>query len=394
MNTLAKPAMRPARPEFSSGPCAKRPGWNPQNLQNAVLGRSHRSKPGKARIKEAIDRTRAVLQVPDDFLIGVVPGSDTGAVEMAMWSMLGPKPIQLLAFESFGKDWVTDVVKQLKLPAEVLDAPYGQLPDLAKVRPDADLVFTWNGTTSGVRVPNADFISADREGIVICDATSAAFAQDLDWSKLDVVTFSWQKALGGEAAHGVLILSPRAVARLESYTPAWPMPKLFRMTKANKDGGNKVSLDIFEGATINTPSMLCVEDAIDALKWAEQIGGLAEMRRRADANLAVLAEFVAKTPWVEFLAADPAIRSNTSVCLKVVDPRVTGLSDDAQADFAKKLASALEKEGVALDVGGYRDAPPGLRIWCGATVETSDLEALTPWLDWAFASVVADLQVA
>ena len=389
MTTFAKPAMRPARPEFSSGPCAKRPGWNPQNLQNAVLGRSHRSKPGKARIKEAIDRTRAVLQVPDDFLIGVVPGSDTGAVEMAMWSMLGPKPIQLLAFESFGKDWVTDVVKQLKLPAEVLDAPYGQLPDLAKVRPDADLVFTWNGTTSGVRVPNADFISADREGIVICDATSAAFAQDLDWSKLDAVTFSWQKALGGEAAHGVLILSPRAVARLESYTPAWPMPKLFRMTKACK-----VSLDIFEGATINTPSMLCVEDAVDALKWAEQIGGLAEMRRRADANLAVLAEFVAKTPWVEFLAADAANRSNTSVCLKVVDPRVTGLSDDAQADFAKKLASALEKEGVALDVGGYRDAPPGLRIWCGATVETSDLEALTPWLDWAFASVAADLQAA
>ncbi|HQP20301.1 MAG TPA: phosphoserine transaminase, partial [Phenylobacterium sp.] len=330
MTTLPTPAMRPARPEFSSGPCAKRPGWNPQALQNAVLGRSHRSKPGKARIQDAINRTRAVLEVPDDFLIGIVPGSDTGAVEMALWSMLGPKPIQLLAFESFGKDWVTDVVKQLKLPAEVLDAPYGQLPDVSKVRADADLVFTWNGTTSGVRVPNADFISADREGIVICDATSAAFAQSLDWTKLDVVTFSWQKALGGEAAHGVLILSPRAVARLESYTPAWPMPKLFRMTKANKDGGNKVSLDIFEGATINTPSMLCVEDAIDALKWAEGIGGLAEMRRRADANLAVLAEWVEKTAWVEFLAADPAIRSNTSVCLKVVDPRVTGLSDDAQ----------------------------------------------------------------
>jgi phosphoserine aminotransferase len=394
MTTLPTPAMRPARPEFSSGPCAKRPGWNPQALQNAVLGRSHRSKPGKARIQDAINRTRAVLEVPDDFLIGIVPGSDTGAVEMALWSMLGPKPIQLLAFESFGKDWVTDVVKQLKLPAEVLDAPYGQLPDVSKVRADADLVFTWNGTTSGVRVPNADFISADREGIVICDATSAAFAQALDWTKLDVVTFSWQKALGGEAAHGVLILSPRAVARLESYTPAWPMPKLFRMTKANKDGGNKVSLDIFEGATINTPSMLCVEDAVDALKWAEAIGGLAEMRRRADANLAVLAEWVEKTAWVEFLAADPAIRSNTSVCLKVVDPRVTGLSDDAQADFAKKLASALEKEGVALDVGGYRDAPPGLRIWCGATVETSDLEALTPWLDWAFAKTAADLQAA
>ena len=395
MNTLAKPAMRPARPEFSSGPCAKRPGWTPENLRNAVLGRSHRSKLGKARIVEAITRTREVLQVPDDFLIGIVPGSDTGAVEMAMWSMLGPKPVQLLAFESFGKDWVTDVVKQLKLPAEVLDAAYGQLPDLSKVRPDADLVFTWNGTTSGVRVPNADFISADREGIVICDATSAAFAQDLDWTKLDAVTFSWQKALGGEAAHGVLVLSPRAVARLESYTPAWPMPKLFRMTKPSKEGGGgKVALDIFEGATINTPSMLCVEDAVDALKWAEQIGGLTEMQRRADANLGALAEWVDKTPWVAFLAADPANRSNTSVCLSVVDPRVTAFSDDAQADFAKKLAASLEKEGVALDIGGYRDAPPGLRIWCGATVETSDVEALTPWLDWAFASTLEALQAA
>ena len=389
MTTLAKPAMRPARPEFSSGPCAKRPGWNPQNLQNAVLGRSHRSKPGKARLQEAIDRTRQVLEVPDDFLIGIVPGSDTGAVEMALWSMLGPKPVQLLAFESFGKDWVTDVVKQLKLPAEVLDAPYGELPDLSKVRPDADLVFTWNGTTSGVRVPNADFISADREGITICDATSAAFAQDLDWAKLDVVTFSWQKALGGEGAHGVLILSPRAVARLESYTPAWPMPKLFRMTKAGK-----LAKDIFEGATINTPSMLCVEDAIDALKWGASIGGLVEMQRRADANLAALAAWVDKTDWVDFLAADPASRSNTSVCLKVVDARVTALSDDAQADFAKKLAAILEKEGAALDIGGYRDAPAGLRIWCGATVETSDLEALTPWLDWAFASTLEQLQAA
>jgi phosphoserine aminotransferase len=389
MNTLPKPAMRPARPEFSSGPCAKRPGWDPQNLQNAVLGRSHRSKLGKARLQEAIDRTRQVLEVPDDFLIGIVPGSDTGAVEMAMWSMLGPKPVQLLAFESFGKDWVTDVTKQLKIPAEVLDAPYGQLPDLTKVRKDADLVFTWNGTTSGVRVPNADFIAADREGVVICDATSAAFAQELDWSKLDVVTFSWQKALGGEAAHGVLILSPRAVERLESHTPAWPMPKLFRMTK-----GGKLSKDIFEGATINTPSMLAVEDAVDALKWAAQIGGLAEMKRRADANLAVLDAWVAKTPWVEFLAEAPQIRSNTSVCLKVVDARVTALADDAQADFAKKLAAVLEKEGAALDIGGYRDAPAGLRIWCGATVETSDLEALTPWLDWAFATTLEQLQAA
>jgi phosphoserine aminotransferase len=384
-----KPAMRPARPEFSSGPCAKRPGWTPENLTNAVLGRSHRSKLGKARLKDAIDRTRQVLAVPDDFLIGIVPGSDTGAVEMAMWSMLGARPVQLLAFESFGKDWVTDVTKQLKIEAEVLSAPYGELPDLTKVRKDADLVFTWNGTTSGVRVPNGDFIADDREGVTICDATSAAFAQDLPWAKLDVVTFSWQKALGGEAAHGVLILSPRAVARLESYAPAWPMPKLFRMTK-----GGKVNLEIFEGATINTPSMLCVEDAIDALKWGERIGGLPEMQRRADANLDALARWVDKTAWVEFLAADPAIRSNTSVCLKVVDPRVTALDEAAQADFAKKLASVLEKEGVALDIGGYRDAPPGLRIWCGATVETSDLEALTPWLDWAFESLAADLQAA
>jgi phosphoserine aminotransferase len=381
--------MRPARPEFSSGPCAKRPGWAPENLQNAVLGRSHRSKLGKARLKEAIDRTREVLEVPDDFLIGIVPGSDTGAVEMAMWSMLGPRPVQLLAFESFGKDWVTDVTKQLKLDAEVLDAPYGQLPDLAKVRKDADLVFTWNGTTSGVRAPNGDFIAADRDGIVICDATSAAFAQDLPWDKLDVVTFSWQKALGGEAAHGVLILSPRAVERLESYTPAWPMPKLFRMTK-----GGKVTLDLFEGATINTPSMLAVEDAVDALKWAASIGGLAEMKRRADSNLAVLESWAQKTAWVAFLAEDPAIRSNTSVCLKVIDPRIAGLSDDAQAEFAKKLAALLEKEGVALDVGGYRDAPPGLRIWCGATVDASDLDALTPWLDWAFATVSAELTAA
>ena len=387
MTTIPRPAVRPARPEFSSGPCAKRPGWTPENLKSAVLGRSHRSKIGKARLQEAIDRTRSVLQVPDDFLIGIVPGSDTGAVEMAMWSMLGPRPVQLLAFESFGKDWVTDVTKQLKIPAEVLDAPYGQLPDLSKVRKDADLVFTWNGTTSGVRVPNADFIAADREGIVICDATSAAFAQDLDWTKIDAVTFSWQKALGGEAAHGVLILSPRAVARLESHTPAWPMPKLFRMTK-----GGKVNLEIFEGATINTPSMLAVEDAIDALKWAEAIGGLTEMRRRADANLAILAEWVAQTTWVDFLAEDASIRSNTSVCLKVVDPRVAGLPADAQAEIAKKLAAMLEKEGVALDIGGYRDAPPGLRIWCGATVETSDVDALTPWLDWAFATLVAELQ--
>ncbi|MDO9473322.1 MAG: phosphoserine transaminase [Caulobacter sp.] len=388
--TPQKPALRPARPEFSSGPCAKRPGWTPQSLNDAVLGRSHRGKPGKAKLKLAIDRTREVLGVPADFLIGIVPGSDTGAVEMAMWSMLGPRPVQLLAFESFGKDWVTDVTKQLKLPdVEVLDAPYGQLPDTSKVRPDADLVFTWNGTTSGVRVPNANFISADREGIVICDATSAAFAQDLDWAKLDAVTFSWQKALGGEAAHGVLILSPRAVARLESYSPAWPMPKLFRMV----DNG-KFNAAIFEGATINTPSLLCVEDALDALAWADTVGGAAGMKARSEANLKALEAWVAVTPWVEFLAQDKAIRSNTSVCLKVVDPAITALSEDAQADFAKKLASLLEKEKAAYDIGGYAKAPPGLRIWCGATVDTADVEALTPWLDWAFATVSAELAAA
>jgi phosphoserine aminotransferase len=389
VTTPAKPAMRPARPEFSSGPCAKRPGWNPDILQNAVLGRSHRSKLGKARLKEAIDRTRDVLQVPDDYLIGIVPGSDTGAMEMALWSLLGPRPVQLLAFESFGKDWVTDVTKQLKVEAEVLEAPYGELPDLARIRKDADLVFTWNGTTSGVRVPDAAFIAADREGLTICDATSAAFAQALDWAKLDVATFSWQKALGGEAAHGMLILGPRAVERLESRAPAWPMPKLFRLTKAGK-----LNREIFEGSTINTPSMLCVEDYLDALRWAASIGGLAELRRRADQNLGVLEAWAQKTAWVAFLAEDPSIRSNTSVCLKVIDPRVAGLSADAQADFAKKLAACLEKEEVAYDVGGYRDAPPGLRIWCGATVDSSDVEALTPWLDWAFETTVAQLAAA
>ncbi|HEY2049631.1 MAG TPA: phosphoserine transaminase [Caulobacteraceae bacterium] len=389
MTTPARPAMRPACANFSSGPCAKRPGWTPENLRSAVLGRSHRSKVGKARLQAAIDQTREVLGVPADYLVGIVPGSDTGAVEMALWSLLGPRPVQLLAFESFGKDWVTDVVNQLKLPAEVLDAPYGELPDLSRVRPDADLVFTWNGTTSGVRAPNADFIAADREGLTICDATSAAFAQDLDWPKLDVVTFSWQKALGGEGAHGVLILSPRAVARAESHKPAWPLPKLFRMTK-----GGKLNREIFEGATINTPSMLCVEDYLDALKWAQSIGGLPELKRRADANLTVLDEWVARTTWVDFLARDPATRSNTSVCLKVVDPRVAALPPEGQADFAKRLASLLEKEGAALDIGGYRDAPPGLRIWCGATVETDDLVALTPWLDWAFASLAAEFTPA
>jgi phosphoserine aminotransferase len=389
MTTPVKPAMRPARPYFSSGPCAKRPGWNPENLRAAVLGRSHRSKLGKARLAEAIERTRAVLEVPADFLIGIVPGSDTGAMEMAMWSLLGPRPVQVLAFESFGKDWVTDVVKELRIEAEILSAPYGDLPDLQRVRPEADLVFTWNGTTSGVRVPDADFIRADRRGVTICDATSACFAQALDWAKLDVVTFSWQKALGGEAAHGVLILSPRAVARLESHVPSWPMPKLFRLTKSGKLNG-----EIFEGSTINTPSMLCVEDYLDALRWASAIGGLTELRRRADRNLAVLESWVERTPWIAFLAADRATRSNTSVCFEIVDPAVAALPEPARAEFAKRLASLLEKEGVALDIGGYRDAPPGLRIWCGATVDAEDLEALVPWLEWAFASLAAELTPA
>ena len=383
----ARPAMRPARPDFSSGPCAKRPGWSPDVLKGAVLGRSHRSKVGKARLKLAIDRTREVLEAPSTHLIGIVPASDTGAVEMAMWSMLGARPVQLLAYESFGKDWATDAVKQLKLKdCEVLDAPYGSLPDLGRIDPAADLVFPWNGTTSGVRVPaGAGFIADDRAGLTICDATSACFAQALPWEKLDVVTFSWQKALGGEAAHGVLILGPRAVERLESYVPPWPLPKLFRMTKAGK-----LNAEIFEGATINTPSMLCVEDYLDALRWAGEAGGLPELIRRADANLAVLERWVAKAAWVDFLAAEPATRSNTSVCLRVVSPEVTRLDAAAQADFAKRMASKLEKEGAAFDVGGYRDAPPGLRIWCGATVETSDVEALTPWLDWAYAATLAE----
>jgi phosphoserine aminotransferase len=385
--TPAMPAMRPARPEFSSGPCAKRPGWNLANLQGAVVGRSHRSKIGKARLKAAIDQTREMLGVPDDYLVGIVPASDTGAVEMALWSLLGPRPVQVLAWESFGKDWVTDIVSQLKIrDAETLTAPYGRLPDLSKVRADADVIFTWNGTTSGVRVPNADFIAADRQGLSICDATSAVFAQTVDWAKLDVVTFSWQKVLGGEAAHGMLVLSPRAVERLETYTPPWPMPKLFRMTSKGK-----VNRDIFEGATINTPSMLAVEDYLDALKWAASIGGLPVLLAKADANFDVLDRWVGRTAWIDFLAEAPATRSNTSVCLKIVDPRVTALPEDGQADFAKRLAALLEKERVALDAGAYRDAPPGIRIWCGATVEASDLEALTPWLDWAFATVAAEL---
>ena len=391
MNTTPKPATRPAQPYFSSGPCAKRPGWSLDNLKNAKLGRSHRAGDVKSSLKLAIDRTREVLEVPDDFLIGIVPASDTGAVEMCLWSMLGARPVQVAAWESFSKDWVTDIVQQLKLAdAEAITAPFGQLPDLSKVRPDADLVFAWNGTTSGVRVPNADFISKDREGIVICDATSAAFAQALEWDKLDVVTYSWQKVMGGEAAHGMLILSPRAVARLESYTPAWGLPKLFRMTK----GEGKLDKSIFEGNTINTPSMLCVEDYLDTLAWGQSIGGLRALQGRCNANAAVLQAWVEKTPWIDYLAVDPATRSNTGVCLKFTDPMVAALPAEAQKDFASKLVKKLEKEGVALDFGAYRDAPAGLRIWCGATVEASDLEALTPWIDWAFAQTVAELQEA
>ena len=379
--TIAMPAVRPSVPHFSSGPCAKRPGWSPQSLTGAFLGRSHRSKPGKAKLKRAIELTREVLEVPADYKIGIVPASDTGAVEMALWSLLGPRPVTLLAWESFGEGWVTDVVKELKLKdVTTLKAGYGALPDLSKVDPASDVVFTWNGTTSGVRVPNADWIAADRAGLTICDATSAAFAQPLEWSKLDVVTFSWQKALGGEAAHGMLILSPRAVARLESYTPPWPLPKIFRMTK-----GGKLIDGIFQGETINTPSMLCVEDYLDALEWAKSAGGLSALRARADGNARVISEWVSRAKWIDFLAGDPSIRSNTSVCLKVVDPAITRLAPDAQAAFVKSIAAALDKEGVAFDIDAYRDAPPGLRIWCGSTVERADVEALTLWLDWAYA---------
>lgn len=390
MTTIAKPAVRPANPNFSSGPCAKRPGWSLNALVDAALGRSHRAKIGKTKLKEAIDLTREVLQVPADYRIGIVPASDTGAVEMALWSMLGARGVDMVAWESFGSGWVTDVTKQLKLEdVRTFEAPYGEIVDFSQVDFDRDVVFTWNGTTSGARVPNGDFIPADRKGLTFCDATSAAFAQRLDFPKLDVVTFSWQKVLGGEGAHGILILSPRAVERLESYKPAWPLPKIFRMTK-----GGKLIEGIFVGETINTPSMLCVEDYLDALKWAKSLGGLDALVARADANFAVLDGFVAKTPWIANLAVKPETRSNTSVCLTIVDRQVTALSADEQAAFAKGIVTALDKEGVAYDIGAYRDAPSGLRIWAGATVETSDLEALTHWLDWAFATQKAALKAA
>jgi phosphoserine aminotransferase len=383
--TDGMPSARPAAPYFSSGPCAKRPGWNLQVLSDAALGRSHRAKLGKAKLKSAIELTREILEVPADYRIGIVPASDTGAVEMAMWSLLGARPVTMLAWESFGEGWVSDVQKELKLKdVTLLEAGYGELPDLNAVDWSNDVVFTWNGTTSGVRVPNGDWIAQDRQGLAICDATSAAFAQPLDWMKLDVATFSWQKVLGGEAGHGMLVLSPRAVARLESYKPAWPLPKIFRLTK-----GGKINEGIFEGETINTPSMLCVEDYLDALQWAKSIGGLKALMARADANADAVAAWVARTPWVDFLSNDPAIRSNTSVCLKIVDPAVASLPTDARSSFAKALCAAVEKEGAGYDIAHYRDAPPGLRIWCGASVETRDVEILTQWLDWAFAKTKA-----
>ena len=385
-----KPTARPLNPCFSSGPCAKRPGWTPQALESAALGRSHRAKIGKAKLKLAIDLTREVLGIPKNYRIGITPGSDTGAFEMALWSLLGARGVEVLAWESFGEGWVTDVVKQLKLEGvRTLKAPYGALPDLGQVDFANDVVFTWNGTTSGVRVPNGDWISRNRTGLTICDATSAAFAQPLDWAKLDVATFSWQKALGGEAAHGMIVLGPRAVERLEVYRPTWPLPKLFRMTS-----GGKLIEGIFEGETINTPSMLCVEDYIDALHWAKGLGGVEALYARADANAKAIADWVAATPWVDFLAKAPETRSNTSVCLRVVDPQVAALSADAQASLARSLAGFLEKEKIAFDIGAYRDAPPGLRIWCGATVETSDVVALTQWLDYAFALEKAKLAKA
>jgi len=387
---LTAPAVKPANPNFSSGPCAKRPGWTVEALANALVGRSHRSKPGKARIQQAIDLTRQLLEVPADYRIGIVPASDTGAVEMAMWSMLGARGVDMLAWESFGEGWVTDVAKQLKLDdVRIIKAPYGELPDLSQVDTDRDVVFTWNGTTSGVRVPDADWIKADRQGLTICDATSAAFAQKLDFAKLDVVTFSWQKALGGEAAHGVLILSPRAVERLESFKPDRPLPKIFRLTKAGK-----LLEEVFEAATINTPSMICIEDAIDAMQWGLDLGGLSGMQARADANFKVLSDWVAKTDWVDFLAKDAANRSNTSVCLSIVDPAIAALDDAAQASFAKAMVSRLDKAAVAYDIGAYKDAPSGLRIWAGCTIETADLAALVPWLDFAFAEEKAALDKA
>ena len=390
MAHFEKPAVRPANPRFSTGPTAKRPGWSPEILKTALVGRGHRSKPAKARLKRAIDETRRLLEIPADYRIAIVPASDTGAMEMALWSLLGARGVDVLAWESFGLGWANDVAKQLKLAdMRVLKAPYGELPDLADVDFSRDVVFTWNGTTSGVRVPDGSWIKASRAGLTICDATSAAFAQPLPFDKLDVVTFSWQKVLGGEAQHGMLVLSPRAVARLETYQPAWPLPKIFRMTS-----GGKLTEGLFAGECINTPSMLCVEDYLDALAWADSIGGLKALFARADANTALLSAWVEKTAWVDFLARDPKTRSNTSVCLVVVDSTVRALDPSAQAAFAKSITDLLEAEAVAFDIAPHRDAPPGLRIWCGATVEPANLDALLPWLDWAFAEAKSGLRKA
>ncbi len=387
---MTKPEQKPANPNFSSGPCAKRPGWSLEALKDAAVGRSHRSKLGKAKLKEAIDKSRDVLGVPDDYLLGIVPGSDTGAYEMAMWTMLGARGVDALAWESFGSGWVTDVLKQLKIDdVRTFEAPYGEIVDLDKVDTDRDVLFTWNGTTSGVKVPHADWIKEDREGLTVCDATSAVFAMDMPWDKLDIVTYSWQKVMGGEAAHGVLILSPRAVHRLESYTPEWPLPKVFRLTK-----NGELIQGIFEGATINTPSMLCVEDALDGLNWAQSIGGLEALKQRSNDNLKALEEWVETTDWIDFLAEDKAIRSNTSICFKIVDSWYSALPEAEQASKAKELVALLDKEGVAYDIGAYRDAPAGLRIWGGATVETDDIKILTEWLDWAFGEIKAQAKVA
>ncbi|CCQ73287.1 phosphoserine transaminase [Magnetospira sp. QH-2] len=386
MNTVAKPDLRPDNPNFSSGPCSKRPGWTIEALSGALVGRSHRAKPAKARIKQVIDQSKAILGVPDDYVLGIVPASDTGAVEMALWSMLGERGVDMLVWESFGKGWATDVTKQLKLDdVRVMEAGYGELPDLGAVDFARDVVFTWNGTTSGVKVPNGDWIPSDREGLTFCDATSAAFAMDLPWDKLDVTTYSWQKVLGGEAQHGILVLSPRAVARLESYSPDRPLPKIFRMTK-----GDKLIGGIFQGATINTVSMIAIEDAVDGLTWAESVGGLKGMIGRSTANLKVIEDFVTASGNFGFLAKDAATRSNTSVCLNITAPWFTALSDDDQAAAAKKLVGLLDEEGAAYDIGAYRDAPAGLRIWAGGTIEAADLEALCPWLEWGLAEIQKD----
>lgn len=383
MTSPPRPDIRPANPLFSSGPCAKRPGWSLEGLRGALLGRSHRAPEGKARIKSVIEKSREILGIPADYRVGILPGSNTGAFEAAMWSLLGARGVDVLAWESFGRTWTSDIIQQLGLTdVNVYDATYGALPDLTRVSFERDVVFTWNGTTSGVRIPSAEWITDNREGLTICDATSAAFAQDLDWTKLDATTWSWQKVLGGEAAHGMIALSPRAVERLESYVPPWPMPKVFRLTK-----GGALNDDIFDGLTINTPSMLCVEDHLDGLVWAQSIGGLPTLMARADNNLGVLKDWVKRTEWVDFLAEAASVRSNTSVCLKIVDAEVVDMPAETRDAVARDIASLLAEEGVAYDIASHRDAPAGLRIWTGATVEQADLEALTPWLDWAFATV-------